>query len=50
MRIGFPETGVTNGCEAPCGCWELKPGEQPRLLPTEPSLHSLEPGFKQVLC
>ena len=38
-----PETGTTNGCEPPCGFWELKPGpleEQPVLI-TEPSLHLL---------
>jgi hypothetical protein len=21
-----PETGVADGCELPCGCWELNPG------------------------
>jgi hypothetical protein len=32
---------ITNGCELPCGCWELNSGpleEQPVLLTTEPSL------------
>jgi hypothetical protein len=31
----------TDGCEAPCGCWNLNSGpseEQPVLLTTEPSL------------
>jgi hypothetical protein len=31
---------VTDGCEPPCGCWELNSGpseEQSVLLPTEPS-------------
>jgi hypothetical protein len=31
----------TDGCEPPCGCWELNSGplvEQPMLLTTEPSL------------
>jgi len=37
-----PGTGVTDGCEPPCGCWEVNPGplpEQKVLLATEPSLH-----------
>jgi hypothetical protein len=37
-------TRVTNGCELPCGCWELNPGlqeEEPVLLTTEPSLQAL---------
>lgn len=40
--------GATDGCELPCGCWELYPGpleEQSVLLTTpmgnEPSPHSL---------
>ena len=36
----IPGTGVTNGCELPCGCWELTPGpleEQSVILTTEPS-------------
>ena len=24
--IDLPGTGVTNGCELKCGCWELDPG------------------------
>lgn len=24
--VGSPGTGVTNGCEQPCGCWKLSPG------------------------
>jgi hypothetical protein len=31
---------ITDGCEPPCGCWELNSGpseEQSVLLPTEPS-------------
>ena len=34
-------TGITNGCELPCGCWELNLvplKEQPVLLTTEPLL------------
>jgi hypothetical protein len=33
---------ITDGCEPPCGCWELKSGpleEQSVLLTAEPSLH-----------
>jgi hypothetical protein len=32
---------ITDGCEPPCGCWDLNSGpleEQSVLLPTEPSL------------
>ena len=35
--VGSPGTGITDGCEPPCGCWESNPGpleEQPVLLPT----------------
>lgn len=38
--IGSPETGVTDGWEAPCGCWEMNTGtlkEQQVLLTVEPS-------------
>ena len=34
----------TDGCEPPCGCWELNSGpleEQAMLLTTEPSLQPL---------
>ena len=34
---------ITDGCELPCGCWELNPGpleEQPVLLTAELSLQS----------
>jgi len=40
---------ITDGCEPPCGCWELNSGpleEQPVLLTTEPSLQPL-PSFFQ---
>ena len=36
-----PGNGLTDGCELPCGCWELNPGpleDQPVLLTAEPSL------------
>jgi hypothetical protein len=35
---------ITDGCELPCGCWELNSGpeeEQPVLLTSEPSLQLL---------
>jgi hypothetical protein len=38
------ETGVTDSCELPCGCWETNPGsleEQKVLLTDEPSLQLL---------
>jgi hypothetical protein len=38
MRASDP---TTNGCEPPCGCWELNSGrleEQSVLLTAEPSL------------
>jgi hypothetical protein len=41
--IRLPETGVTDSCELPCGCWELYLGpleEQPVLLTAEPSLQA----------
>jgi hypothetical protein len=34
---------ITDGCEPPCGCWDLNSGpleEQPVLLAAEPSLQS----------
>ena len=38
VQIGFwiPGTGVTDGCELPCGCWDWNPGP-----PAEPSLQPL---------
>jgi len=46
--VGFPEAGVTDGYELPCGCWELNLGpleEQPVLLTAEPSLQISHPIF-----
>jgi hypothetical protein len=40
---------ITDGCEPPCGCWELNSGlleEQSVLLTAEPSLQSLNLMFK----
>lgn len=45
MGIGYPGTGVTDGYESLCGCWELSPGpvqEQQMLLITELSLQTKE--------
>ena len=39
---------ITDGCEPPCGCWELNSGpseEQAMLLIAEPSLHPLDIFF-----
>jgi hypothetical protein len=51
MYICMPGEGVepiTDGCESPCGSWELNPGpleKQPVLLTTEPSLQSFKHLF-----
>ena len=40
---------LIDGCEPPCGCWELNlgpPEEQPMFLSTEQSLH---PPYSQIL-
>jgi hypothetical protein len=39
---------ITDGCEPPCGCWELNSGpleEQPVLLTSEPSLQHPQVSF-----
>lgn len=39
--IGFPGTGVTNGCKLLCGCWDSTLDaleKRPELLPAEPFL------------
>jgi hypothetical protein len=39
---------IMDGCEPPCGCWDLNSGpleEQSVLLPTEPSLQPREYVF-----
>lgn len=41
--IGYLGTGVTEGCESLCGCWELSPcplDEQSEVLTGEPSLQT----------
>ena len=46
--IRSPETGVTESCELPCGCWESNPGplkEQAVFLTAEPSLQSQKQMF-----
>lgn len=43
-RFGSPGTGIPEGCEPLCGCWELKPHpleEQLAILTPEPSLQPL---------
>ena len=40
---------ITDGCEPPCGCWELNSGpleEQAMLLTSEPSLQPPNKVFK----
>ena len=40
---------ITDGCEPPCGCWELNSGpseEQAVLLTTEPALQPPQLTFK----
>lgn len=42
--VEFSEIGVMDGCESPCGCWELNPGplqDHQVLSTTEPSLWPL---------
>jgi hypothetical protein len=42
-RRGRTSDSITDGCEPPCGCWELNSGpleEQSVLLTTEPSLQA----------
>jgi hypothetical protein len=44
----FLGTGITDGSEPPCRCWELNLGpleEQPLLLTIEPSLCSVGQFF-----
>lgn len=43
-----PETGVTDSCKLPCGCWESNQGpieEHPELLTSEPFLQPCSVGF-----
>jgi hypothetical protein len=30
--VGSPRTGVMDGCELPCGCWEQNCGSLPRTV------------------
>ena len=42
---------ITDGCEPPCGCWELNSGpleEQAMLLTTEPSLQPQKTLLKKL--
>jgi hypothetical protein len=46
--VRSPGTGVTDGCEPPCGCWEFNSGrmeEQPVFLTVDPSLQFLQLFF-----
>ena len=45
--VGSPETGITNGFESPCECWELNLGplQEQMLLMAEPSLQPLPPIY-----
>jgi hypothetical protein len=43
---------ITDGCEPPCGCWELNSGpleEQSMLLPAEPSLQPFKQKNLKIL-
>jgi hypothetical protein len=43
---------ITDGCEPPCGCWDLNSGpleEQSVLLTTEPSLQPNLSHFKLMI-
>lgn len=42
----FTETGVRNGCEHPCGCWELTPDP----LKKQQSESSLQTHFCFCFC
>ena len=47
-RRGYQTDLISDGCEPPCGCWELNSGpleKQAMLLTSEPSLHPLGFGF-----
>lgn len=40
--VGYPGTGVTDGCELPCGGWEMSLGPlevQPVLVTAKPSFY-----------
>ena len=56
LSSSTPEEGtdLTDGCEPPCGCWDLNSGpleEQLVLLTTEPSLQPQPVSFKsQTFC
>lgn len=46
--VEAPETGVINGWELPCGCWDLNVGllhDQQVLFRVEPSLQALKESF-----
>ena len=43
-QVGYPGTGVMDGCELPCGCWEPNPA----LLQKHLVLLVAEPGLQPV--
>ena len=50
--IKATRTGDTDGCEPPCGCWEMNLGplQEPQVLLTaEPFLQPLIWGFLKIL-
>jgi hypothetical protein len=40
---------ITEGCEPPCGCWELNSGPLEEQLTTEPSLQPCVDILKHVI-
>ena len=51
-RASDPQYRITDGCELPCGCWELNPGpleEQLVILTIEQSLQPQGPRFLLLL-
>lgn len=50
--IGYPETGLTNSCELPCGYWKLNSRpfqEQQVLLMIESSYDTQKLSFKFMI-
>ena len=46
-EIKASRLGVRDGCELPCGCWELNLGflQEQQCLAIEPSLQPISPSF-----
>lgn len=50
--VRSPVTGITDGCELPCECWEQNldpPQEHPMLLTPQPSLQPLQKLFYSII-